>query len=281
MISKPAHAKNAYAKINLTLDVVGKRGDGYHLLETVMQTVSLCDTVKLEKADDIVITCSDNRVPVDEKNTCHKAARVFFERTGIAGGARIDIEKRIPSEAGLGGGSSDAAAVLCILNEVYDAKLSYSELEELAAKVGADVPFLIRGGTAVCRGIGEDMERLAGLPEKWVLLVKPDFGVSTPEAYKMFDESSDVSAHGTEKFLNTLRVGGNPYECLSNDLEAALCNLEIARIRRELLTLGAEAAQMTGSGSCVYGVFENEDVAVSANDYLKGKIGFVELCRTI
>ena len=273
--------KEAYAKINLTLDVVGKRGDGYHLLETVMQTVSLCDTVKLEKADGIAITCSDAKVPVDERNTCHKASRVFFERTGISGGARIDIEKHIPSEAGLGGGSSDAAAVLCLLNEVYDAKLSYSELEELAAKVGADVPFLIRGGTAVCRGIGEDMKRLAGLPEKWVLLVKPDFGVSTPEAYKMFDEKGNVSACGTEKFLNTLRVGGNPYECLTNDLEAALCNLEIARIRRELLMLGAEAAQMTGSGSCVYGVFENEDVAVSANDYLKGKIGFVELCRTI
>ena len=273
--------KEAYAKINLTLDVVGKRGDGYHLLETVMQTVSLCDVVSVEKSDSIVITCSEPTVPVNEKNTCHKAARVFFERTGISGGARIDIEKHIPSEAGLGGGSSDAAAVLCLLNEIYDAKLSYSELEELAAMVGADVPFLVRGGTAVCRGIGEDMERLAGLPERWVVLMKPDFGVSTPEAYQMFDEKGAVSVRGTEKFLSALRSGGNPYEWLSNDLEAALCNLEIARIRRELLTLGAEAAQMTGSGSCVYGVFEYEDIAVRARDFLRGKIGFVELCRTI
>lgn len=273
--------KEAYAKINLTLDVVGKRDDGYHLLETVMQTVSLCDVVSVEKFDDIVITCSEPAVPVDERNSCHKAARVFFERTGISGGARIDIEKHIPSEAGLGGGSSDAAAVLSMLNEIYDARLSYSELEELAAKVGADVAFCVRGGTAVCSGIGEDMERLAGVPERWVLLVKPDFGVSTPEAYRLFDEKGSVSIHGTEAFLRALRDDGNPYEFLSNDLEAALCNMEIAKIRRELLTLGAEAAQMTGSGSCVFGVFENEDIAVRAKNYLSGKIGFVELCRTI
>lgn len=273
--------KEAYAKINLTLDVVGKRDDGYHLLETVMQTVSLCDVVSVEKFDDIVITCSEPAVPVDERNSCHKAARVFFERTGISGGARIDIEKHIPSEAGLGGGSSDAATVLCMLNEIYDARLSYSELEELAAKVGADVAFLVRGGTSVCRGIGEDMERIAGLPERWVLLVKPDFGVSTPEAYRLFDEKGAQSTYGTEAFLRALRDDGNPYEFISNDLEAALCNMEIARIRRELLTLGAEAAQMTGSGSCVFGVFENEDIAARAKNYLSGKIGFVELCRTI
>ena len=273
-------SKEAYAKINLTLDVVGKRDDGYHLLETVMQTVSLCDVVSVNMADDIVITCSDERVPVDAKNTCHKAARVFFERTGIAGGVRIDIEKHIPSEAGLGGGSSDAAAALCLLNELYDAKLSYSELEDMAAKVGADVAFCIQGGAAVCRGIGEKMERIA-LPERWVLLVKPDFGVSTPEAYRLFDENGEVSSYGTKAFLDALNSGRNPYECLSNDLETALCNLEIAKIRRELIELGAAASQMTGSGSCVFGVFDNEDTARRAERYMQERIGFATLCRTI
>ena len=273
-------SKNAYAKINLTLDVVGKRDDGYHLLETVMQSVSLCDVVSVDKAEGIVITCSEAGVPLDEKNTCHKAARVFFERTGIAGGVKIDIEKNIPSEAGLGGGSSDAAAVLCLLNELYDARLSWFELEELAAKVGADVAFCIRGGAAVCRGIGENMERIA-LPERPVLLVKPDFGISTPEAYRMFDEKGAVSACGTNAFLDALSAGRDAYEHLSNDLEAAVCDLEIAKIRCEILECGAVAAQMTGSGSCVFGVFDNEDTAARAERYMQGKTGFVKLCRTI
>ena len=278
MISRPA-----YAKINLTLDVVGRRDDGYHLLETVMQTVSLCDTVSVEKADGIEIICSAEGVPTDERNTCHKAARLFYEQTKTDGGVRIIIDKKIPSEAGLGGGSADAAAVLCLMNELYDAKLSYAELEDIAAKVGADVAFCVQGGTAICRGIGEEMERIGGLEKRYVLLIKPGFGVSTPEAYKRFDESGLKSANATADFVKALENGGNPYEHLSNDLESALQNIEIAKIRRQLMELGAEAAQMTGSGSCVFGLFLTEESAERARRQINttGKYPFCELCETI
>ncbi len=273
--------KNAYAKINLTLDVVGKRADGYHLLESVMQSLSLCDRVSAEKSDEIEIFCDVPGVPLDEKNSCHKAARLFFEKTGIAGGARISIEKKIPSEAGLGGGSADAAATLHLLNEIYDARLSYEELEKIAASVGADVPFMIQGGAAVCEGIGEKMTRLGGLERRHVLLVKPDFGVSTPEAYRLFDEKKIGSKHGTQSFLEAHERGENPYLRLSNDLESALENMKIAKIRSELYEAGAEAAQMTGSGSCVFGLFETSEAAERAKRLMGGKYPFCEICATI
>lgn len=276
MISRPA-----YAKINLTLDIVGRREDGYHMLETVMQTVSLCDMVSVEKADTIEIDCSAEGVPTDEHNTCHKAARLFFEQTGIDDGVKIIIEKHIPSEAGLGGGSSDAAATLCLLNELYGAELTYIELERVAAKVGADVAFCIQGGTALCRGIGEEMTRLESVPKRYVLLVKPDFGVSTPEAYKLFDKKGIQSSAGTKAFVNALNKGDVPYLHISNDLETALKNDEIAMIRSELIDLGAEAAQMTGSGSCVFGLFVNKNDAENAQSVMAGKYPFCELCETI
>lgn len=268
----------AYAKINLTLDVINKRPDGYHELETVMRTISLYDTVSVEKADKIILTCSEPGVPLDEKNTCHKAAEVFFKDTGILGGAKIIIEKNIPSEAGLGGGSSDAAAVLRLLNELYDAGLSRYELEKSAVKVGADVPFLIEGGAAVCRGIGENIERIF-LPEKHILLVKPGFGISTPEAYRIFDEKNMKSARGTEKFKEALKIGLNPFLNLSNDLGAAIENSCIASLKTRMLNLGAEAAEMTGSGSCVYGVFNSEAHALIASKYFREP--FVKICVTI
>ena len=276
MISKPA-----YAKINLTLDIVGRREDGYHLLETVMQTVSLCDRVSVERADNIEIVCSAEGVPTNEKNTCHKAARLFFEQTGTDGGVRIIIDKKIPSEAGLGGGSSDAAATLCLLNELYDTHLSYEELERIGAKVGADVAFCIRGGTVLCQGIGDEMTKLEALPKRYVLLVKPDFGVSTPEAYKQFDKKGMRSCEGTKAFVDALNSNDVPYLNISNDLEIALGNDMIEKIRDGLIDLGAEAAQMTGSGSCVFGLFVNKCDAENARRAMAGKYPFCELCETI
>ncbi len=272
--------ESAFAKINLTLDVIGKRQDGYHLLGTVMQSVSLCDKVTVEKADNIEIFCDAAGVPLDRKNTCYKAAELFFESTGKLGGAKIVIEKNIPSEAGLGGGSSDAAAVLRLLNEIYDARLTYSELENIASNVGADVAFCIRGGTSVCKGIGEFIEPIAGLSKKYIILVKPSFGVSTPEAYRLFDEKGLESGLGTVKFLQALRSGKNPYLELSNDLEYALGNEEIAKLRMRMYEYGAEAAQMSGSGSCVFGIFEERESAERA-ERLFADLPFVRLCRTI
>lgn len=276
MLTKPA-----YAKINLTLDVTSKRADGYHNLGTVMQSVTLCDVIHAEKAEGIILECRDSKIPLDEKNTCHRAAGLFFKRTGILGGVRIVIEKNIPSEAGLGGGSSDAAATLLLLNELYDARLSYYDLEEIAALTGADVPFCIRGGAAVCRGIGEKMTGIGGLEKRHVLLVKPGFGISTPEAYAAFDKKGAESLSGTKKFLSALEGGENPYLYLSNDLEAAIENTDIAKIRMELSELGAEAAQMTGSGSCVFGLFEDLERALRAQTLMRDSYPFCELCETI
>lgn len=274
---------NAYAKINLTLDVVGKRPDGYHLLETVMQSISLCDRVSVEKSDspNIVISSNATDIPNDARNTCYKAAECFFRHTKIHSGVRIFIDKAIPSEAGLGGGSSDAAATLRLLNEAFSASLSTIELEQIAAEVGADVTFCVRGGTAVCRGVGEKIERLAGLPKRYVLLIKPDFGVSTPEAYSLFDIKNTLSAHGTAAFLSALTLGENPYTKLTNDLETALENPKISVIEQALISSGAECAQMTGSGSCVFGLFTSQIIAEKARIQLEELYPFVCLCETI
>ncbi len=272
-------SQKAYAKINLTLDVVGKRPDGYHLLETAMSSVSLFDIVSAEKSGDIILSCSAPGIPLDGKNTCYKSAELFFSHTGISGGAKIHIEKNIPSQAGLGGGSSDAAAVLRMLNELYGAQLSYGELEKLASYVGADVPFCIRGGAAVCRGIGEDLSMIR-LEKRYVLLVKPRFGISTPEAYRSFDEKNLSSGRGTERFLEALSSGNDPYLKLSNDLEAAIDNGYISSLEEKLLKAGADSAQMTGSGSCVFGIFRSGDSAGNAIKRFENE-GFVTLCETI
>lgn len=274
-------SSKAFAKINLTLDVVGKRPDGYHLLETVMQTVSLFDVVCVEKADGIAVLCSDKKIPFGEKNTCFKAAKIFFAETGVFGGAKITLEKNIPSEAGLGGGSSDAAEVIKLLDRLYNTSLEKAELERLAAKVGADAAFFVGGGTALCEGVGEKITPLPAFSGKPLLLVKPDFGVSTPEAYRLFDEKGGVSNHATPLAAGALSGGASLIKYLSNDLEAAVENPEIEKIKAELLALGAEAALMTGSGSCVYGFFKSEDDTALAAKKLDGKYPFVKPCLTI
>ncbi len=270
--------QKAFAKINLTLDVTGKKPDGYHTLETVMQAITFYDVVSAEKAEEIKITTTLPWLPTDRRNTCFKAAERFFERTGISGGVRLHIEKKIPSQAGLGGGSADAAAVLRLLNELYDTRLSYQELIEIAAKVGADVPFLIENRAAVCRGIGEELSFIP-LKSMPVLIVKPGYGVSTPEAYRLFDERRGVSKHGTEKFLEAVNSHKSWFGCLSNDLEDALEDRRIAKIRMALYDAGAEAAQMSGSGSAVFGLFRDKGAAVRASKLIKEPL--VKLCRTI
>lgn len=272
--------EKAHAKINLTLDIVGRRGDGYHLLETVMQTVSLFDTVTVEKAEGITLTCSEADIPTDSKNTCYRAAELFISETG-AGGAKIHIEKRIPSRAGLGGGSSDAAAVLRAMNRLCGFPLTREKLINIAAKVGADVPFCVDGGCAVCRGIGEKIEPVSGFGERYILLVKPDFGISTPEAYRLFDEKALGSVNGTAEFCSLISRGADPCPAISNDIERAVDSPIIKKIKRELIKNGARAAEMTGSGSCVYGVFDGDKSAADAEKSLKGAWPFVCLCRTI
>ncbi len=184
----------AYAKINLTLDVTGVLKNGYHSIASIMQTISLYDEISVEKNNfgDIWVYSDGGEfakgMPLDETNTCEKAAVEFLRYIRATDGVDIHVKKNIPSQAGLGGGSSDAATVLRLLNRLFETKLSYDELRKLAAKVGADVPFLVTGGCALCEGMGEILTPIENGLTGYVLLKKPEFGISTPEAYRLFDE---------------------------------------------------------------------------------------------
>ncbi len=277
-------SQKAYAKINLTLDVTGILPNGYHSLRTVMQTVSLCDTVTvtLNGRHGIHIFCDEAGVPTDERNTCYKAAKLFFEAVGEAGcGANIAIEKHIPSMAGLGGGSADSAAVLRILNILLEKNMSTDKLCEIAVKVGADVPFLINGGTALCEGIGEKITPISYDTKHKILLVKPDFGISTPLAYKSFDDKKLKSADMSARLISAMQNGEAIYKYLSNDLETAVADEKIIGIKQELKDCGAKASMMTGSGSCIYGLFESESECLRALDRLSGRYAFVHACKMI
>lgn len=257
---------NAYAKINLTLDVTGVLKNGYHSISSVMQTISLYDEIWVEKnqAGEIKLFSEGGTfaedMPLDESNTCRKAAVEFLRHIRATEGVDIHVRKNIPSQAGLGGGSSDAAAVLRLLNRLYEADLSYDELRKLAAKVGADVPFLITGGCALCEGVGEAITPVETGLTDYVLLAKPDFGISTPEAYKLFDKKKLPFGTSTETVVNSDSFAG----LLSNDLEKAVANPKIEEIRQKLISLGASDSLMTGSGSCVYGLFEDKKAAEAA-----------------
>ena len=274
----------AYAKINLTLDIAGLRDDGYHLIKSVMQTVSLADEIRIRTTDDnrITIKCSDPSVPCDERNTVYKACVKFFDFTQILKcGVEIYIDKHIPSEAGLGGGSSDAAAVIKLLDEIFDTKLSYDDMCKIGASVGADVPFCVMLGTALCEGMGEVITPLKKLKKHYVLLVKPNFGVSTPLAYKLFDEKKVVTANASDKMVEALESDTDITKLLANDLERAIEMAEISDIKQKLIKLGADGALMTGSGSCVYGLFTDNEKSFTEFKALYRSYPFVYLAETI
>lgn len=266
MLKGNAYKAEAFAKINLTLDITGILENGYHSIASVMQTISLCDEISIEKNNygEIRLFSGGGKfadgMPLGEKNTCHKAARVFLEHIRARDGVDIHIKKNIPSQAGLGGGSSDAATVLRLLNRLFETDFSYEELRELAVKIGADVPFLVTGGCALCEGVGEVLTPLKNSLSGYVLLVKPDFGISTPEAYRLFDEKKLPYGNSSEAVMKSKSFSG----LLSNDLEKAVANPEIEKIKRRLISLGASDSLMTGSGSCVYGLFKDKKAAETA-----------------
>ena len=178
----------AYAKVNISLDIVGKREDGYHLLRMIMQNIDLYDDITIEKQKEgIVIECNKSYVPTDERNLAYKAAMLFKEKYNIQDGVKIKIIKNIPVSAGLAGGSTDAATVLKIMNKLFNVNASNEELKDIGLKLGADIPYCIDGGTALCEGIGEIITPIKGFKDKILVLVKPSFGVSTKEVYKNFD----------------------------------------------------------------------------------------------
>lgn len=258
---------NAYAKLNWTLDVLFAREDGYHELDMLMQSIDVFDVVELAPAQAGVHIVCDTALPAD--NTALKAAQLYFERAGINEGIRIRIQKNIPEQSGMGGGSADAAAVLKGLDALYGA-LTDDALFEVALRVGADVPFCLLGGSARARGLGEWLTRVQ-LPESfepWLLVVKPREGISTAELFKSLRR---YDAHpDTEGALEALRTGelNALAQTLGNSLmvPAQQWLPQIRRIRRAMCDAGALGACMTGSGSAVYGVFETESAARQAVD---------------
>lgn len=262
----------APAKINLTLDVTGKREDGYHTIESIMQTITLFDEVTLEKtAEGIELMCNKSYLPLNEKNTAYKSAALFFEETGTKGGISININKKIPGRAGMGGGSADAAAVLIGMNKLYGTGLSREKLMEMGAKIGADVPFCIIGGTCRCEGIGEICTRVSPMPNCFIVICKPAVGMSTPKAYAQIDKHELKSSGATDKMAAALKEKNleNIAAVVSNQFDSAMRLKLVQIIKKKLVNKGALTAMMTGSGSAVYGIFEDEAVAKKAMYSLK------------
>ncbi len=266
----------AYAKINLTLDVTGKREDGFHTLDTVMQSISLSDDVTLEQTAEpgVRMRCSKGYLPVNEKNTAYRAACLFFERCGIrSAGLVIDIQKRIPTRAGMGGGSADAAAVLRGLNELYGAGLKLPQLMELGEKIGADVPFCVHGGTCRCTGTGEILEPMPPLPACFLAVCKPPVGISTPRAYALLDSRPMSRVFSTPKMVTALETGDLRQigKCLSNRFDQVMGLMQVRDVKKVMLAAGALGAMMTGSGSAVFGIFKTEAAARNALCLLESK----------
>lgn len=255
----------ANAKINLYLDITGRRGDGYHLIESVMQSVDLSDIVTIKRGGaDIRVSCSDPSIPENEGNICYKAATAFFkEIRGIIenSSADIRIEKRIPHGAGLGGGSADAAAVLIGLNRLYGSVVSAERLLELGADIGADVPFCMTGGVKLCKGIGEELHDTEPPPERVYLVVMPVFQCDTRGAYQRFDDAPLLRNSGLEDFLSSGEAfPGKMYNVFQQLYE----DERIDAITKRLLELGAEGACLSGSGAAVFGVFPDTEKAMNA-----------------
>lgn len=256
---------DAPAKINLFLDIRGKRSDGYHIVSMVMQSISLYDEITVSDTDDgeIKIICSDENIPLDENNTVYKAVELFFEETKKKNnGIEVKIKKNIPTEAGLAGGSTDAAAVLFALNQIFETELSRKELAEIGVEIGADVPFCVYGGTMTASGIGTILSPLPDLPECYLVIVKPNIGVCTKEAYEKSDSPEFSSVKGMDKITeaiceaNIKSVAKNLY----NKFEEVTALSEVKAIKEFMLKCGALGASMTGSGSAIFGIFDNDNV---------------------
>ena len=280
--------EGAFAKINLTLDVLGKREDGYHDIKSVMQTISLRDDIEIDVGTGKPwnLLCDKDVIPTDETNLAWKAAKLYFDTIGKdPDGLEIRIVKRIPVEAGLGGGSADAAAVLRALNRHYGAPLSLPALAELGGQIGSDVPFCVLCGTARVEGRGERVQKLPDMPECIFVVCKPDFSVSTPELYKKIDEKTIARRPDHDAMERAILMGD------LDGIAHSVCNVfdpivteehaELNYIKSIFNTYGGVGWQMTGSGSAVYtivGAFENAAVICSM---LKDNYPQVFIAKTV
>ena len=279
----------AFAKTNLSLRVLGKREDGYHELETIFQTVSLHDTIKISaiESSEIAFSCDDRSLPTDSHNLIVRAATALRDRVNTEKGARIRLEKRIPAHAGLGGGSSDAAATLIGLARLWELGTTKEELRELAARLGADVSFFLYGGTARGTGIGDRIALLEDAPETFLLIVKPNANVSTADAYKALEKPALTSSNSktilSRSDAKAFFDSSSPAS-FQNDFEPVMFALEreIERAKAALLKAGARGATLAGSGSAVFGIFDSENAQRRAIQAIELETGWrVFPCKTV
>ncbi|MEI6285681.1 MAG: 4-(cytidine 5'-diphospho)-2-C-methyl-D-erythritol kinase [Bacillota bacterium] len=276
--------EQAYAKINLLLDVLCKRADGYHEVDMIMQTISLHDQIRLrEIPSGIALKVAGAELAADESNLAYKAAQLFLAETKIDRGVEIELVKHIPMEAGLAGGSADAAAVLRGLNRLFQTDLSIAQLQILSTRIGSDVAFCIKGGTARAVGRGEKILQLPELPQCWLVVFKPDFGISTAWAYSQFARYETELVHPDMDAMLTALANNNITQiadCLGNVLELVSVGKypQINNIKSSLRENGAFGSLMSGSGTAVYGLFEDAGRAniakVSLQNIFSGK-GYV------
>lgn len=278
--------EKAYAKVNLTLQVGSRCPDGYHAVMSVMQRISLWDTVTVERGTGRdTLLCS---VPVTENvddNLCMKAVRAFFAETGTkSDGVTITLEKHIPVQAGLGGGSSDAAAVLRALRTLYAPDISDGRLETLAARLGSDVPFFIRGGTQLATGRGEVVSPLPQLAAGWFVVVKPDEGYSTAEMYRRLDEPGSVLVRNS-RYMQDAVAANNVHAVaveLHNSFERVVPkDSSLRTIKDALRAQGALGTLLSGSGSAVFGLFDDQSAAAAAAEALKKTWPWVFVARPV
>lgn len=278
----------AQAKINLTLDVLEKRADGYHEVEMVMQSIELSDTVVIEeKPERGIEVFSDNPLlPGGEENIAYRAAKLLTDMAGFDKGIRITIKKNIPLAAGLAGGSADAAAVLKGINSLFELGLTGRELAEKAALIGSDVPFCIMGGTSLARGRGEILTRLPDVPEIWVVLAKPPLEVSTAEIYRHFKLHRVSTRPSTTAMIEAIETGSvnSIIANLANVLEQVTLNRYpvVAEVKKAMLEAGAAGVLMSGSGPTVFGICGSRNDAFGVAGRLKALPtgAFVEVSRT-
>lgn len=275
----------APAKINLALDVLSKRPDGYHDVAMIMQTVALYDTISVRSGfEGIKLTSDSSKIPIDETNIAYKAAHYLSTKYNVKRGAHIHIEKRIPVAAGLAGGSTDAAAVLKLLNKAWDLKLSKVELMDAGKKLGSDVPFCIQGGTCLAEGLGEKLTVIKSMPDCYILLAKPNISVSTQEVYQNLNLNEIEERPNIPAILQAIEnqdIMGIS-SSMVNVLETVTTKMHpiIVELKQKLMENGAIGSIMSGSGPTVFGVFEDMATAYGAYDNIKTLVNEIFVVKT-
>ncbi|MCI8776312.1 MAG: 4-(cytidine 5'-diphospho)-2-C-methyl-D-erythritol kinase [Oscillospiraceae bacterium] len=273
------------AKINLTLDVTSIRDDGYHNIESIFQSIGIYDiiTVSRNRGSEINISCSDLSVPCDKRNIVYKAAEKFFLYTGKSSGLNIDIQKNIPSQAGLGGGSSDGAAVLTALNLLFKTHLAPEALIKIGSEVSADTPFFINGGTALVEGIGDSIKPIRFIPPTDFVIAKGKDGISTPSAYKHIDMLFNPKHPKTEKLLKAIDKGKfiNHCDLCGNLFEQVTDIDDVFEIKKKMIEMNALSSVMSGSGASVFGIFKNRNEAEHCAFELNRLFPFSTYCQSV